>query len=384
MHRFKVLVFIACAWLLVSTLLGLTLAWGAYQTLGSAGPLKSALRESGIYQTGVGDALQQTNKETPEHKQGDIPIDRPEIQQAIKDAFPPQYIQAQSEKALDATYAWLQGETPTLSFKIDLSEAKTRLADNMAAYAQKRLDTLPACTAADLHASGSDVDVFTTPCVPPGVDKAALAAKAHDEIVGGDFLKDTTVSADTIKDDQGRPLGNSMQAGPAIYNTIQVGMYVTMGIAGALAAGVVLLSPAWQAGLRRLGIILLAVGGTGIVLSLLTDMGMRQATTAFLEKAQDNQALQEKIMKVVTLLVSDMRGHWVVFSVVLLAAGAAAMAVWYFTRQTAADTAQTLAHHMPPMKDETEPEQKPAPAANLPELKINYAKTPVKKKPDGS
>lgn len=397
MSLLKKFSFGVCAMLLVSTLLGLGLAWGAYQTLNNAGPLKAAIRESGLYETGLGEALKQSQKENVGQAQEGIPIDRPEVQEIVKQAFPPQYLQTQTEKVIDSTYSWLHGDTPTLSFTINTGEAKTRLADGMGKYVENRLNSLPVCTAADLQTAtanggNGNVDPFNAPCVPPGYNKAEAVTKARDEILKGDFLKDATVSADNIKNDQGEPLSQQLQAAPQVYNTLAVALYTSMGIAAILGAGVVFLSATWRQGLRRLGIMLLSIGAVSGLLAWLTDAGIQKASKEFMKTTQDNQVLQEKVFSVVALLIGDMRGHWMWYAAVVVVLGAGALAGWYFTRPSAAETAHALADDMPPLeqdekKEVAEPTEPKVSKPNLPEMKMNYAKTPVppvKKKPGES
>ncbi|HEV7453827.1 MAG TPA: hypothetical protein VGO07_01055 [Candidatus Saccharimonadales bacterium] len=361
-----------CASLLTLALFGFGLFGSIYMVAGKSGPIKGALRESGIYQTGIGDALDQAQKDHPSQNNDAIPTDKPEVRNIIKQAFPPAYVQGQSEHALDATYAWLQGKTPRLAFSIDLTDAKTRLADGMAAYVQHRIDMLPVCTAATMPSGG--VDAFNAACLPPGFDKAGAVTKARDDVVNGDFLKDSKFDADTVKSSNGKTLSQQLQAVPKVYQYVLLSIAMLGGSSLLLGAGVVLLGGNWRAGLRRLGVITAVVGAFTAALGWTSSFVIHKATIEFAKSESGSQPLQQKVMRIVELLINDLRGLLVSYGIALVVLGAAAIVAWYFLRRSGS-VAEALAGDREPIKT-TEVERLPAPKAGragakpkLPEIK---------------
>lgn len=332
----------------MTTLLGLGVAWGAYRTFTTATPLKAALKDSGLYGSGVEAALEQSGKNQATSQ--DLPLNQPEVRKIVENAFSPQYTQSQAERVIDATYAWLKGDTANLSFSIDLTEAKTRLTEGVSSYVQKRLDTLPTCTsAAQLPADGK-VDPYNATCIPPGTDKAAIIAQAQQQITDSDVFKDSSINAADATDGNGKTVANQLAAGPAIYNALVLSFYVAIASAVLFAAGVIFLSASRWRGVRNLGIMLLASGAASGVLSWLTDIGIRKMFDMYMQSAQGNQVLQEKVFKVVTLLIGDIRGYWLWYSAVVAALGVITLVMWHLMKPTAADVAQSLAGPMAAMK----------------------------------
>jgi hypothetical protein len=90
-----------CASLLVVTLFGFGLSWSVWHVLGQPNYIKQALRQSGIYQTAVQDVLKQKQAEPANGTaETNLPVDNPQLQALIKQAFPPQTLQTQTERQL--------------------------------------------------------------------------------------------------------------------------------------------------------------------------------------------------------------------------------------------------------------------------------------------
>lgn len=367
MSTLKKIAYGTCATALVTTLLGLGFAWGAYRTLDNPQSLKTAIKDSGLYDSGIGEALEQSQKGSG--GQADVPLDQPEVRKIVENAFTPQYVQTETEKVIDSAYSWLHGNSPNLSFSINLSEAKERLTGGIETYLQKRLDTLPACTSADQLPADGKVNPYNAPCLPAGVDKAAVIAEAKSQIANGDTFKQTDINANNLKDEQGTSLAQQLQTSQTVYGALLALLYFSIAFAVMFAAGVVLLSPSRRQGLRNLGIILAVTGAVNGLLAWLTKWGIDTLTREFMKTVQENQAIQEKVLRVLALLVGDIRSYWIQYSVALVALGAASLAVWHFTRPSAEQTAQVLAHDMPPMEPAGQGEHKNNRDSKLPEIK---------------
>jgi hypothetical protein len=305
-------------------LFGFGLLWGIERTFGTSDAMKSALKESRIYSSLVNDALEQAQKNEKEKgiQHDEIPLDRPEVRKIVSDAFPPSFMQTQTENLLDGVYNWLQGKTPNLAFEMNLTDAKTRLADGVAAYVTERASNLPTCGPNDIP-QGTDVDPFNAPCLPPGADVNAIAAQARQELVAGEFMKDTQINAQDLKMNNGKTFAEEYKNAPAVYRGIVTGVY-TMGVlALLLGVAVVFLSIDRRHGLRKVAILSVVVGSVLLFMSWLWGIALVRMSEEFAKSHEGSQPLQQKAMDVMQTLGNDVRAwwFWVGFVLLLLAIG---------------------------------------------------------------
>lgn len=325
MNVFKKSMLGLCVPLLVIVLYVFGVALGLYQVFSTPDAIKGALRDSGIYQSVVGDVLKQAQKGQPaEGQEGGIPLDNPQVQSLIQSAASPELLQTQAEGALDSAYAWLRGETLNLAFTVELGDAKTKLADELGKFLEQNLAGLPAC--APGSASGQNLDPFNATCLPEGVSAAQAAAQAKNELLNGEFLKETTFTADDVKTDGDRTLEQQLQAIPQTYQAIKWALFGTGVLALLLAVAVVFLSINWRSGLKKLSIVFIVVGSIHVLFSWLAGMGFgRLAEFA-------KEPLQQSAVKVGQALAGDLRGWWMWYGIALLVVGAVTLVVLRLTK----------------------------------------------------
>lgn len=311
-----------------------------YQVLGSPDPLKEAISKSGLYDVAVKEALG-TALQDSSGTASDAAIKQPEVQAVIDDALPPDFLQQKTEGVVDNAYGWLQGDTENLNFAVDLSEAKTRIADGMAAYAEQRLSTLPVCAAADTTALTNPLEAT---CVPPNFDKSLAAQQVRDEIANNqDFLKDSTLTADNLKNSDGKTIDQQLHAVPAVYEQVKWGMYITGVLAVLCAAAVVFCSATIRTGLKRGGIIALVVGIVSTLTAWAVGKGLDALTQKLAEPASDAQ-LQSKILDALQYLTQDIRNWWIAYGLILTGLGIAALVAIRFMRAANNALAQPIAN----------------------------------------
>ena len=373
MHILKRVLVGISASLLASILLTFGFFWSLHQVIGTPGPVKTVLRQSGLYESGVGAALDQAQKDqkndTNENKDN-IPVNQPQVRTIIEQAFPPSFLQTQIEQVIDHTYAWLNGKDAQLAFSIDFTSAKAQLASGMGSYAEQRLNTLPVCTAVDTSLPANDIDPFTAACRPAGFDVHAASTKVQDNIQNGDFLKDTKIDANSLKNDQGKSLNDQLKAVPHAYQRAIMAMYTAGVLALGLAAVVIFLSVERRTGIRRVAIIAISTGAISTLLAWLGSWGVHRAAIEFTKTQSAAQPLQQKVIRAVELLTSDLRAWWMGYGILLLVLGIAALVSLHFLKPNAAEQAEVLARAPEPVK--TEGSKKPARKGikpNLPELK---------------
>lgn len=320
---------------LFSLLLTFGLALGVQRVLGTPTVVKQSLKQSGIYQTFVANALDQAQKEQSkqpgaEAQNDQIPINQPEVRAIIQQAASPAFLQTQTEQALDSTYAWLQGKSPHLNVTIDLTDVKTRLADGLGKYAEQRFASLPACTSRST--SGSDVDPFNATCVPKGFSASQAAAQAKNQILNGEFLKDTKFTADSLKLGNGKTLEQQLQAAPIAYQRANQGVYGLGLLVLLLAMALVFLSVTRRSGLKKLAVTFITIGLLSILIGWLSGIGMNWATDAMTKTTGSGQPLQQSLLAVAKQLVSHLRTWWMGYGILLTVLGTGTLVALRFIK----------------------------------------------------
>jgi hypothetical protein len=313
--------------LLTVLLFSFGLAFSIQRVFSTPDGIKSALRESGFYSVAVSAGLDQAQKEQAGNQE-DIPVNRPEIQNIIKQAASPEFLQTQTETTLDSLYAWLQGKTETLNFKVDLTDVKARLADGVGQYVGQRLSALPPC---QTPVNPNDVDAFNATCVPVGYNAAEAAAKAKDEILRGEFLKDTELTAASIKNNDGKTLDQQLKAVPGIYQRINQGVLLGGLAALLLAVAIVFLSVTRRSGLKKVAITFITIGAISAFLGWLSSFAVRRGSEE-LAKTSANNPLTEHGVNVAKLLVNDVRFWWMLYGIALVVVGIATLVTLHFTK----------------------------------------------------
>jgi hypothetical protein len=340
-------------------LFGFGMFWGIERTFGKPDAIKTAFRESGIYTSIVGDALDKAQKEEGQSGTADeIPVTRPEVRKIITDAFPPQFMQTQTENLLDGVYNWLNGKTKTLEFNLDLSDSKVRLADGVSKYVSQRLASLPTCTASDLSTMPSDVDPFNAPCVPPNYDVNAAAEKARQEILNGEFMKDTKITGADLKTSDGKTFDEQYKKGPAAYRNVKNAVYSMALVALLAGTAVVCLSVTRRAGLRKVAISSLVAGGMLVGVSWLTGVAIKRLAAEIAKQPEGSEPLQQKLIHIVQSLGSDVRSWWLWFGLIVAMAAIAGLVALHYTKpqdELTADLPTGPTGETPPPTEHTDP-----------------------------
>ncbi len=333
MNILKRIALVLAVALLPAVLLGFSLSWSFHQVFGTPGHIESALTKSGIYNTIVPNVLDQAQQklatDNPGSSVSNVPIDQPAIKQIIEQSIPPQYLQTQVNGVINNVYAWVHGQKPRLAFTIDLTVPKQKLADGLAAYVTQHLAALPSCGVA---LQGGDVDPFNATCIPKGYDTVAAGNKVRDQILSGDFLKNSQLTADTIKTGNGQTLGQKLQPVPGIYHKVRLGIAGLGIVALLLSVAVVFCSVDWRHGLRKLGCLYLPVGLTIILMTWLLSFGLNKATEELSKQSSANQAIQQSILSVAKILASDLRTYWLTAGIGLVSLAVAGFVAYILTK----------------------------------------------------
>src|SRR5215510_2581479 len=101
--------------LLPVTLFSFGLAFSAMLVFGNPTLVKSAVRDSGLYNVLIDDVFLQNQSVLGTA----LPINDNGVTDAVKAAFTPNLLQTTGDHVVDGTYAWLRGDTKTPEFNVD-------------------------------------------------------------------------------------------------------------------------------------------------------------------------------------------------------------------------------------------------------------------------
>lgn len=299
-----------------------------YQTAGNAGSVKQAIAQSNVYDTVIDEGLYQLEQSTSQFT-SNLPVREPQVRQVIERAVPPQMVQRQADRMVDGFYAWLDGSSPTVQLHIDLQEAKIRAADGISTYVAERLEQLPQCTIRDNLPLR--LDPFLLSCLVPQIDQSAIVQQVHDEIMASRIFDAIPVPSLRLATPDEIHIGD-LSINRKGYQQLQTTVYLTGMLAILLAVGVVVLSSSWRAGIRRLGIILVAVGVVGLLVAVGVDAmqtPLRQQLAVTLQAG----IFEQSVLDVVRVLVGNLSSWWLWHGIGIGASGIVVLIILAITRR---------------------------------------------------
>jgi hypothetical protein len=342
-----------CSQLFKFSLFFAAVAAAAVVVFGTPLHLKDSLKTSGIYEKAVDSIIDQAKKDQG-NQASDVPIDDPEVQAAIKNALPPEFLERTSEQAIDGIFGWLQGKTETPQFAIDLNEAKQRLANSVADTAYNRASTLPVCTTEQLQQlNPSDIDVFSLPCLPPNINLQAERDKLVDQITsGGEFLEDTTISADDLPKENGETAFDRASMVPTVYQWLVRTPWILGGLALLFGAGLVWLHDERRRGIWLVGRATLATGAVLLISALIVNYLTGQINL------KDGEPIQTALVDLARNLSDLTNAVLIKFGVVYVVVGSAIMLGIHFTKPKTLDQSPVKENDTTPVDTAEKPTKK--------------------------
>lgn len=310
--------------LLPGTLFIFGLGLSLLLVFGQPQPIKSAVTTSGLYSVLLHDVLsgQQATLGTMQ-----LPLNDPNIEQAIGSAFTPQVLQSVGDDLIDGFYGWIQGKTDKPTFTVNLLNTREQAAENVATYVAGRVASLPVCSTSglyELYNSGALTtgNYYSMSCRPASLATQTVHDSVQRSILGSaDFANELTFDASTITDDNGQPLYKKLSFVPATYKAVVWSTYATGVLALAALAGAIFLRPSRRAGAKRAAIVLLVCGVVSALLALVTVFGMTYIENLVVSAAGTDTALQVKVVNIIRTLLSDVRSWWLWISGIEIALG---------------------------------------------------------------
>lgn len=281
---------------LFSGILGLSLvglAWAGVlgSTIRNPDTVKEWLEESGFYSKIASAVIDSAEEDTAQEGQGTVDVSDPKIQEVIDRAFDQDMVRNAAEKILDGVYAWLEGRSDSPEFSVDISEARTTLAEGLGNYATERAAGLPVCTTIQPVASG--LDVLNASCIPPGVAPAQVGNEVKSHLLSSnEFLPDDSLDSSEVLNQEGKEVLPS-ELRDAYQRTRRLPF--VLAVASLLSAfAVVFLSSTRPKGLWRAGLVFI---GSSIVIGV-SAMIAGQGTTRLSNIAEGGGAGAELVVDI--------------------------------------------------------------------------------------
>lgn len=188
---------------LAFSLFGFALSGALGQTIRDKETVKSWLEESGFYDEILDTVLNQIKSEGEAKLSGSVDLNNPEIRNIVNGVLNPDILKGLTERIVDGTYLWLEGETATPEYSVDLKNSKTQLSEALGLYASKRVIGLPNCTALQLGTMTAGIDFMAINCRPPKVTEEQVRQTVQTEVANNlGFIPDNYVSTDNLTKDE--------------------------------------------------------------------------------------------------------------------------------------------------------------------------------------
>jgi hypothetical protein len=224
--------------------------FGVLHVVGSPPPIKKILSDSGIYSSVVGSALDQAK--TSSNGSTEVSLIDPAIKKAAQESFSPRVVQDSSEKAIDGIFNWLDGKSAQPDFNIDLTNTKSDFAEKVGQAAQTKAATLPKCTSAP-----ATTDPFGLTCLPAGITPAQVGEQAKNDVLTGQgFLEHPSITANSIKSDNGQSVfesGNLKEA-PKRYQLFKKTPYILLCLVVLAVLAIIFLHTSRRRGFKQVAV----------------------------------------------------------------------------------------------------------------------------------
>ncbi len=315
--------------------------------LGTSGQIKQSLQDSKIYDSAVDSLVDNIKKDADNHQdpnqKDDSPFAEAAVQDALKKAVTPAFLQSSSEQIIDGMYGWLQGKTAQPEFKIDISGVKKTFTDAVGDYAVNRGKTLPACTVAQARQALADgkVEPLTTPCLPAGYSLEDLRGEITKQLntpkpgEKDNLLQHNEITPDTLPagDDGQNPIKKlTTDAGkaPQIFHWLTLAPLLLGALAVASGGLVLALHDEKRRGLRQLAWTLLPLGVLGLLSVFLTNFALNKLEHSGSLIKADN-ALKEPLITLIHSLTSAFNHSLLLLAGVYVVLGAGTLIVLKLT-----------------------------------------------------
>lgn len=285
--------------LLAPTIYTLVFAYSFNHTIGNKEYLANSINESGLYLETSKIIVKQATKDDPSNKL---------LAKSIATAASPENIQKITKPVIDASYAWLNGETKTPKIVINIDEIKDSFVKSYTKALKVRAKTLPTCAYGQIP---NLEDTSNIDCIPSGTNVNQLIDEAIDQAnLNNDVFSDSTTSDGSLTNKEAEDLGfsapineNTPETIPKLFQLVEKIFPYAFILLIISLVGVVMLSKTKLHGARKGSVTLLI---TGVFLTISAIM-LRFSISNLMPTTSDNssQAPIESLKKLAETIFSD-------------------------------------------------------------------------------
>lgn len=204
---FNSIKWIFVALLIIPTLLliiGGGVVSGGSQVLTNPDNIKTWLDEGEVYQnipTVVADEIisrakaQSDNEDLKSITEGIL--NEQEANELSKNIFTPEWIQTESEKVIDSSYRFLNGETETITFTINLTEVNKNTKKELTTIFIQRAENLPTCSS-DTELSSDQINLLQADCLPSSISSQEIRSQILNGIDSIPFFQENQISSEDL------------------------------------------------------------------------------------------------------------------------------------------------------------------------------------------
>ncbi len=197
-------------------LLTMTIIKFAFQ---SPALIKDTMRDANAYEkfvTSVADSNKSQLKVSDQ--------DAASLRTIALNTFPPDVLEQDAEQVVDRFYDWLEGDSESLSFSVDLRPNRVAFAHSLGEMMMDRLAFLPLC-----EQQPDTIDPFTATCRPDNIDFSTQKdALAEQLLTNPDFLGGLEFNEKTVTVAGGRAIADQYAFAPSAYRLISDSPYILL------------------------------------------------------------------------------------------------------------------------------------------------------------
>ena len=276
MKTLKKLLFWITSYLLRFVLFATITAAVALAVVGKSSDIKDVLNQTHSYDRFV-PAVIAANKAGAQTADS-LNYDDPQVAEIFTSSFPASDLRHNSEMVVDDIYAWLNGPSKNLQFKVDFTQNKAVFADKLSAYVIGRLNKLPKCTE-----QPESVNPLTIQCKPGDYNAADVQKSYRDQLFTSDtFLSKTVLTEkDLPKNTDGKSLPQQFSFAPTAWKLLQRSPIILGSLLALLSFSYIFLSPRRRRGISGFGSILISAGISLAIFPIFYDYILPHFTSSY-------------------------------------------------------------------------------------------------------
>lgn len=275
MNTLKHIVLLISAWLFRFLIFVALIVTAAVVIFGTPNRIEKALVDANAYQRFIPAVIASNEKSAA---LSTVPLNDPEVQRIIKQAFPPQALQTDTQTVIDSFYNWLKGKSPQPNYVVDFSPNISLLAKGLSNYAFNRMASLPVC-----EQPPAEVDPFTARCQPRDFNYVSAQAELQTSLErDGALLPQKRFTAqDLPKMSDGQTIVQRLSFAPTAYTVAFAAPAVLIGLIPLVALFIIWLSDHKRRTIQALGYTLLSTTLLLVLTPLIFSYFSRHLTNSF-------------------------------------------------------------------------------------------------------